>query len=196
MTRFNQVTYTPPSSSSSSFSSVLSSSPASSPSPLSSFGPSPASSSSSSRSSSLVSSNSSRSFPPSRSNSFSSSSSSSSVSSSSSSLPLPPPSAQFPNLGTITLGTGLTWDVVYARLEALGLGLNVAGGRIPGIGEFLFPLTPNSILFMYFFFKPSRRRRVHTWWRVLMAYRPIWTLDRHCRLFRSCITDWGDCRRS
>lgn len=34
--------------------------------------------------------------------------------------------------GTATLGTGLTWDQVYGRLEPFGV--MVAGGRIPGIG--------------------------------------------------------------
>lgn len=37
------------------------------------------------------------------------------------------------NTKTATLGTGLTWDQVYGRLEPLGV--MVAGGRIPGIGE-------------------------------------------------------------
>ena len=35
--------------------------------------------------------------------------------------------------GTVEIGVGLTWDQVYERLEPMGI--MVAGGRIPGIGE-------------------------------------------------------------
>jgi FAD/FMN-containing dehydrogenase len=34
--------------------------------------------------------------------------------------------------GTVEVGAGLTWDQVYAALEPAGL--NVVGGRIPGVG--------------------------------------------------------------
>ncbi|TDL17551.1 FAD-binding domain-containing protein [Rickenella mellea] len=34
---------------------------------------------------------------------------------------------------TVTLGTGLTWDVVYAKLNPLGV--TVAGGRVSGVGN-------------------------------------------------------------
>jgi hypothetical protein len=34
--------------------------------------------------------------------------------------------------GTVEVGAGLTWDQVYAALEPTGL--NVVGGRIPGVG--------------------------------------------------------------
>jgi len=34
--------------------------------------------------------------------------------------------------GTVEVGAGLTWDQVYAALEPTGL--NVVGGRMPGIG--------------------------------------------------------------
>jgi len=37
-----------------------------------------------------------------------------------------------PNNQTVTIGTGLPWDQVYARLEPFGV--TAAGGRIPGIG--------------------------------------------------------------
>ena len=33
---------------------------------------------------------------------------------------------------TVEVGAGLTWDQVYAALEPYGV--NVVGGRIPGIG--------------------------------------------------------------
>ena len=37
-----------------------------------------------------------------------------------------------PDDGTVDVGAGLTWDQVY---EALGpTGVNVVGGRIPGVG--------------------------------------------------------------
>jgi len=34
--------------------------------------------------------------------------------------------------GTVEVGAGLTWDQVYAALEPTGM--NVVGGRMPGIG--------------------------------------------------------------
>jgi len=34
--------------------------------------------------------------------------------------------------GTVDVGAGLTWDQVYAALEPTGV--NVVGGRIPGVG--------------------------------------------------------------
>ena len=33
---------------------------------------------------------------------------------------------------TVEVGAGLTWDKVYAELESYGV--NVVGGRIPGVG--------------------------------------------------------------
>ena len=37
--------------------------------------------------------------------------------------------------GTVTIGTGLTWDQVYSRLEPLGV--MVPGGRVNGVGRYL-----------------------------------------------------------
>jgi hypothetical protein len=34
--------------------------------------------------------------------------------------------------GTVEVGSGLTWDQVYAALKPTGV--NVVGGRIPGVG--------------------------------------------------------------
>ena len=34
--------------------------------------------------------------------------------------------------GTVEVGAGLTWDQVYAVLEKTGV--NVVGGRVPGLG--------------------------------------------------------------
>jgi FAD/FMN-containing dehydrogenase len=34
--------------------------------------------------------------------------------------------------GTVEVGAGLTWDQVYATLEPTGV--NVVGGRVPGVG--------------------------------------------------------------
>ncbi len=34
--------------------------------------------------------------------------------------------------GTVEVGPGLTWDQVYAALDPTGV--NVVGGRIPGVG--------------------------------------------------------------
>lgn len=35
--------------------------------------------------------------------------------------------------GAVEIGVGLTWDKVYEKLEPMGV--MVAGGRTPGIGE-------------------------------------------------------------
>ena len=43
---------------------------------------------------------------------------------------------------TVTLGTGLTWDQVYQKLEPLGI--VVAGGRVPGIGR-IYPLIKTRV---------------------------------------------------
>ena len=37
-----------------------------------------------------------------------------------------------PDDGTVEVGPGLTWDQVYTALNSTGV--NVGGGRIPGIG--------------------------------------------------------------
>jgi FAD/FMN-containing dehydrogenase len=37
-----------------------------------------------------------------------------------------------PSCGTVEVGAGLTWDQVYAALEPTGV--NVIGGRVPGVG--------------------------------------------------------------
>ncbi len=39
---------------------------------------------------------------------------------------------------TVTIGTGLTWDDVYAALEPYGV--NAVGARVPGIGVAGFAL--------------------------------------------------------
>ena len=36
------------------------------------------------------------------------------------------------NCGTVDVGAGVTWDQVYEVLESTGL--NVIGGRVPGVG--------------------------------------------------------------
>ena len=43
--------------------------------------------------------------------------------------------------GTVTVGTGLTWDQVYSQLEPMGV--MVTGGRIIGVGKDLL-LLPSS----------------------------------------------------
>jgi FAD/FMN-containing dehydrogenase len=40
--------------------------------------------------------------------------------------------------GTVEVGAGLTWDQVYAVLDPTGV--NVVGGRVPGIGVSGFTL--------------------------------------------------------
>lgn len=37
---------------------------------------------------------------------------------------------------TVSVGVGATWDLVYAKLDPLGL--SVAGGRAAGVGEFKY----------------------------------------------------------
>lgn len=40
--------------------------------------------------------------------------------------------------GTADIGSGLVWDIVYAALEEYGV--NVVGGRVPGVGVAGFTL--------------------------------------------------------
>ena len=48
--------------------------------------------------------------------------------------------------GTVTMGTGLTWDQVYSRLEPLGV--MVVGGRVIGVGKhFLLFILLSSMPF-------------------------------------------------
>jgi hypothetical protein len=57
--------------------------------------------------------------------------------------------------GTVEAGAGLTWDQVYAALDSTGV--NVVGGRIPGIGVAgltlgggeCFPSSENRILYAF-----------------------------------------------
>jgi hypothetical protein len=46
--------------------------------------------------------------------------------------------------GTVEVGPGLTWDQVYALLEPTGV--NVVGGRIPGVGVAGLTLGGGEIL--------------------------------------------------
>ena len=48
--------------------------------------------------------------------------------------------------GTVTIGTGLTWDQVYSRLEPLGV--MVAGGRGRSVGIFvMLPCFCSSMVY-------------------------------------------------
>ena len=46
--------------------------------------------------------------------------------------------------GTVEVGAGLTWGQVYATLEPTGV--NVVGGRIPGVGVAGFTLGGGECL--------------------------------------------------
>jgi hypothetical protein len=48
--------------------------------------------------------------------------------------------------GTVEVGAGLTWDQVYAALEPTGV--NVVGGRIPGVGVAGLSLGGGESLFI------------------------------------------------
>jgi FAD/FMN-containing dehydrogenase len=54
--------------------------------------------------------------------------------------------------GTVEVGAGLTWDQVYARLKPTGV--NVVGGRMPGVGVAGVTLGGGACL-------PSRESRSH-----------------------------------
>jgi FAD/FMN-containing dehydrogenase len=45
---------------------------------------------------------------------------------------------------TVEVGAGLTWDQVYAALESYGV--NVVGGRVPGIGVAVLSLGGGECL--------------------------------------------------
>jgi FAD/FMN-containing dehydrogenase len=68
-----------------------------------------------------------------------------------------------PMTSTVDVGAGLIWDQVYETLEPIGV--NVLGGRIPGIGVAgltlgggeCFPSSENSISYafrLFFFVEP------------------------------------------
>jgi hypothetical protein len=69
---------------------------------------------------------------------------------------------------TATIGAGLTWDNVYAALEPYGV--NVVGGRVPGVGVAGFTLGGGM-------FERHVLRLKETFDninRLLMAYKSIW----------------------
>ena len=68
---------------------------------------------------------------------------------------------------TVMIGAGLTWDEVYAALEPHGV--NVVGGRVPGVGVAGFTLGGGM------FERRVRLKDISTdTGRVLMAYKSIW----------------------
>lgn len=79
---------------------------------------------------------------------------------------------------TATIGAGLVWDDVYAALEPHGV--NVVGGRVPGVGVAGFTLGGGMF---------ERRVRLKDTFndinRLLMAYKSIWFDHRYCANFRA-----------
>lgn len=52
-----------------------------------------------------------------------------------------------PTSNSVTVGTGLVWDQIYAALEPLGV--NVVGGRVSGIGAAGLSLGGGTYMFEY-----------------------------------------------
>jgi hypothetical protein len=71
--------------------------------------------------------------------------------------------------GTVEIGPGLTWDQVYDALEPTGV--NVVGGRVPGVGVAGLALGGGE-----YFWSPE------IWssgvLRLRIYDKPIWTYDR------------------
>ena len=69
--------------------------------------------------------------------------------------------------GTVEIGAGLTWDQVYAVLEPAGL--NVVGGRVPGVGVAGLTLGGGENFWL------SKTSILHGF-RLFIPYKSIWTL--------------------
>ena len=72
-----------------------------------------------------------------------------------------------PTAQTVTIGAGLVWDNVYAALDSHGV--NVVGGRVPGVGVAGFTLGGGM------FGRCIRlKATLNNINRLLLAYKPIW----------------------
>ena len=68
--------------------------------------------------------------------------------------------------GTVEVGAGLTWDQVYATLDSTGV--NVVGGRVPGIGVAGLTLGGGEYLL-------SSEGCISDAFRLCIYYKSIWT---------------------
>jgi hypothetical protein len=68
--------------------------------------------------------------------------------------------------GTVDVGAGLTWDQVFATLESTGV--NVVGGRIPGIGVAGLTLGGGECL-------PSSEISISYAFRLFISVKPVRT---------------------
>ena len=72
----------------------------------------------------------------------------------------------------VEVGAGLTWDQVYATLGPTGV--NVVGGRVPGVGVAGLTLGGGECL-------PSSERSILHAFRLFILDKSIWTCGRQCR---------------
>jgi hypothetical protein len=77
-----------------------------------------------------------------------------------------------PMSGTVEVGPGLIWDQVYATLGPTGV--NVVGGRVPGVGVAGLTLGGGECL-------PSLESSVSCGFRVFIFHESIWTCGRQRR---------------
>jgi len=73
--------------------------------------------------------------------------------------------------GTVEVGAGLTWDQVYAVLKPTGV--NVVGGRIPGVGVAGLTLGGGECL-------PSSESWKSYAIRLFIQVKSVWTHGRQC----------------
>ena len=74
--------------------------------------------------------------------------------------------------GAVEVGAGLTWDQVYATLGQIGV--NVVGGRVPGVGVAGLTLGGGECL-------PSSLSSISYSFRLFISVESIWTCGRQCR---------------
>ena len=101
--------------------------------------------------------------------------------------------------GTVEIGAGLTWTDVYSYLVPKGL--NVAGGRIDGVGVSGYTLGGgkhfSSLPRMHHVCSSSYPRG-----RIFLADQSVWSHNRHSHVVRTRAAEWtregghGEGRRS
>ena len=74
--------------------------------------------------------------------------------------------------GTVEVGAGLTWDQVYVALEPSGV--NVLGGRVPGVGVAGLTLGGGE-------FPRSLESWVSVLFRLFISVKSVWTYGRQRR---------------
>lgn len=92
---------------------------------------------------------------------------------------------------TATIGAGLIWDDVYTALEPYGV--NLAGGRVSGIGVAGFTLgggksaSPHILRLGSNLMHDGRSHRRNAVTRVLLARESVWFNHRHSECIRTRI---------